>query len=57
MATTMSTRVTSGQEMANGYGTDAGGERRLMQLSTSSTSRMDDTGLGGMYEYALHNPL
>ncbi len=55
MATTMPTRVTPGEDMVNGYGTNAGGDERLLQSRTSSTLRMDDTGLEGTYKKYLHN--
>ena len=49
MATTMPTRVTTGEDMANRFGTDAGGDERLLQSRTPSTPRMDDMGVGGTY--------
>ena len=51
----MSSRVNPGQERANGYSTDAGGEEHLLQSRTSSTLRMDDSGLGGMSKYDTHD--
>ena len=55
MATGMSSRVTPGQEKANGYGTDGGGEEHLLQSRTSSPHRMDDSGLGGMSKNDVHD--
>ena len=51
----MPTRMTSGQEMANGYCPNIGGDEHLLQSRTTSTPRVDDMTSAGTSEYNMHS--